>query len=1797
MWKKPILLATAWAFLLLSGAPAFAQTKKDYRLLLNSGTLLPDRNLSTFTSRYNDRVARSGRVMLAVIQFEEIPGPDDRRRLSEAGIDLLDYIPNNAYTATLHGRLDPAFLQSVRTRALVELAPEQKMSIPLARGVYPRWAVRTAGTVDVWIRFPRSIAVGQVMDQLRQLNLDVVSSQLAGSHILALRVPQARLRELASQAFVEYMDAAPHPDQDLNFPGVNDARAGRLNAPLTAGGLGLHGEGVTVGVGDNADPTRHIDFTGRLINRNSSIGQSHGLHVMGTVAGAGLIEERYTGFAPKATLLSQAYSGIFLNGPQYVQDYNMVITNNSYGEIVGDCDYAGVYDMLSAYLDQQAFDLPHLQNVFAAGNDGGITCRAFPPGFATVLGSYQSAKNVIDVANTLSDGTLNGGSSKGPVKDGRIKPEISAMGTGVTSTWPVNTYASQTGTSMACPAVSGGLVLLYQRYRQLNANADPPNALMKALLCNGATDLGNPGPDYSYGFGWMNLLRSADMLTNHHYFLASAGQGGSNTHTITVPAGTAQLKVMLYWNDPAASPLAGRALVNDLDLSVSTPSGTSVLPFVLDTTEVNANNPATRGADHMNNVEQVVIDNPAAGDYQAQVRGFSVTQGAPQDYVVVYDLVPVATTLTFPAGGETLVPGETVTVNWDSYGDPASGFTVEYSLDNGGTWTTLSSTVAATQRQLAWTVPAAATTQALVRVTRNGTGLASTSQPFTILGRPTISLASVQCEGYIALTWTPVTGATGYEVMMVRGDQMIPMATTTATNYTFSGLSRDTTYWVTVRATLGGQPGLRAKAVSRQPNSGTCAGSISDNDLRMDAILAPVSGRQFTSTGLGPATPVTVRIKNLDNAPVTSYNLSYFVNGTLIATDAVVTPVAAGGLATHSFATTYDFSAVGSYDLLVVVKNTAATDPVAANDSLRVTIRQIANGPLGISPGNDFLDDLEGTPAAEYYSRQLGMPAMDRYDFVAQSAYGRLRTFVNTGIAYSGQHALTLDASQYVVAGNTDSLTATFNLGAYHAATDDIRLDFRYKNHGQLANPANQVWIRGNDQQPWLPVYDLFANQADPGVYKKSASIELGNLLSAGSQDYSSSFQVRWGQWGQLLTADDFGGAGYTFDDIHLYQVLNDMQLIRIDSPFVSSCGLNAGTPVTITLRNASRSVLANVPVRYRIDGGAWVNETVPAVGPLDSLTYQFTTPANLASFGSHQIEAQVQYPGDNFPDNDTLSVLVNNAPVISSFPYREDFEAGNGHWYTAGTASSWEYGTPSSPKINRAASGSKAWKTRLSGNYNDMEYSFLYSPCFNLTGMVHPTLSFSFALDLEDCGNSLCDGAWVEYSADGKTWTRLGTDSSGFNWYNKSYTGSGDLWSIENATRWHVATCPLPAGLSNLRLRFVLKSDPAVNREGLAVDDIHLYDRSYGIYDGPSLAAPVTQNVAGGSSWIDFTSGGQLVASVLPAGQALGNTGVRVYVHTDSVRYYNGQYYLDRNLTIKPARRSLDDSATVRFYFLQSEADSLTAAAGCPGCTRPGTAFDLGVSKYSDPADSLENGTVMDDSLGTWAFILPAQTVKVPYDRGYYAEFRVRDFSEFWLSDGGPLRNHYLPVALVDLQAARDASGNVQVRWTSDGELQCDHYEVQVARGNDAYQHNAFSSLGLVTALNGGGQHAYTYNDGESGKSGARYYRLKIVDSSGGITYSPARPVVFDPEARWQIYPNPSGGLFYLVYQLNSDEHLSLRVYDLFGRVLEQLTIPASGFVQKQAIDLQSPRYAAGLYLVDVTQGSHRQLFRLVKQ
>jgi hypothetical protein len=346
----------------------------------------------------------------------------------------------------------------------------------------------------------------------------------------------------------------------------------------------------------------------------------------------------------------------------------------------------------------------------------------------------------------------------------------------------------------------------------------------------------------------------------------------------------------------------------------------------------------------------------------------------------------------------------------------------------------------------------------------------------------------------------------------------------------------------------------------------------------------------------------------------------------------------------------------------------------------------------------------------------------------------------------------------------------------------------------------------------------------------------------------------------------------------------------------------------------------------------------------------------------------------------------------------------------------------------------------------------------------------------------------------------------------------------------------------------------------------------------------------------VHFEDGGQLIASILPNNQNLGVTEVQAYIHSGSPKYTDNHYYHNRNITIKPTNNSLADSATVRFYFTDSESEALIKATGCGICTKPVSAYELGVPKYSDPDKTVENGTITGNNNTYWSFINSIKVTKVPFQKGYYAEFKVKDFSEFWLSTGGLGAPTSLPVQLLDFSLQKESTRNVLVKWTSASEANILHYDIEVARGEEALRAGQFNKVGQVTARgNNSGTINYSFNDVTTDKTGTLYYRLRIVDQTGAFHYSTVRFVVFAQPDNWLVYPNPSNAVFNLVYQLNSGERLDASIYDAKGILIRQIRQTATGFRQKMIIDLN--HVASGTYMLQTEVNGEKRFFKLYKQ
>ncbi len=199
---------------------------------------------------------------------------------------------------------------------------------------------------------------------------------------------------------------------------------------------------------------------------------------------------------------------------------------------------------------------------------------------------------------------------------------------------------------------------------------------------------------------------------------------------------------------------------------------------------------------------------------------------------------------------------------------------------------------------------------------------------------------------------------------------------------------------------------------------------------------------------------------------------------------------------------------------------------------------------------------------------------------------------------------------------------------------------------------------------------------------------------------------------------------------------------------------------------------------------------------------------------------------------------------TVSSFPYHEGFESGDGNWFHGGTATDWALGTPTKPVINAAAAGTNCWITGglSSSSYNNGENSWLQSPCFDFSSLVHPQISFSIFWETE----KRFDGANMEYSTDnGTSWNLVGSvnDNSCIaeNWYNNAsvnFLGGANGWSGNiqptvgscqggnGSNGWLIAKHDLTAlaGLPSVTFRFRFGAGTTCNAyDGFAIDEVNI--------------------------------------------------------------------------------------------------------------------------------------------------------------------------------------------------------------------------------------------------------------------------------------------------------------------------------------------------------------------------------------
>lgn len=467
----------------------------------------------------------------------------------------------------------------------------------------------------------------------------------------------------------------------------------------------LSGSGLKVGVWDGGSVRNtHQEFgTSRVVKRNSFVANDdHATHVAGTIGASG-VQASAKGMAPLVSIDSydwnSDYAEMTAAGAASATSpvTNIPISNHSYGYNATNSDL-GRYDAECNTTDNLANSLPFYLIFWAAGNE--------QQDYGKPYGGYQSitfnglSKNVVTVGaandavtsgqRDVSKGTLATFSSMGPCDDGRIKPDIVANGVSVNSPVAISDTSydgTYSGTSMATPNAAGSAALLQQLYKTNFSGQLMRASMLKALIIHTADDVGRPGPDYQYGWGYMNAKAAADLILAHKASLAApkmiddSVSNASKTKSYSyVWDGTSALRATLCWTDPAgAAQTAADSrtpnLVHNLDLKITAPDGTTVhqpytMPFVGSWTTNSMVLNATKGKNNVDNVERVDVPNPGQpGTYVVTVSVDGNLTTGDQFYSLVVTgganveaNPPPVVAITAPVDGAAVLPNTPVTI-------------------------------------------------------------------------------------------------------------------------------------------------------------------------------------------------------------------------------------------------------------------------------------------------------------------------------------------------------------------------------------------------------------------------------------------------------------------------------------------------------------------------------------------------------------------------------------------------------------------------------------------------------------------------------------------------------------------------------------------------------------------------------------------------------------------------------------------------------------------------------------------------------------------------------------------------------------------------------------------------------------------------------------------------------------------------------------------------------------------------------------------------------------------------------
>ena len=585
----------------------------------------------------NDLALNPGQRL--VVQLDGPMTPARRAALEATGVRVLHYLPVNAFILSVANNAqanDALALPFVRWATGFD---EAWKIDPVLRDIAARGE---ANPIVVNISFfadEAELAAKQALNAVPGVVVHASGMNGPRELLVTASVPPAAFEAIAKMHGVQFIELGLEAEL-RNATSREIVQSGQTGlTPLYDNGL--TGEGQVVAVIDGAINVNHCSFADtmpigpghrKILRYYGSLGSdSHGTHVGGTVAGKRPTAPATTSPASRTTPRSSSNaspatstaSSSTTNSNHFADGAR--VHTNSWG-----ADFRTDYNAWTRRR-RVLYNFEDSVVLFA------ITNRA-------TLYTPENAKSVIAVGASQDWPNVNSHCSGGvgPTIDGRRKPEVYAPGCSTVSASSSAACGTRslTGTSMACPAVAGAALLVRQYFTDgyyptgvpmANTQITPTGALIRAVMLNGTRDMTSIAGFPSNLEGW-GRLAVADALhfpgdqrtiivrdvRNSDDEALSTGQ--TYEFAIEVTSSGAGLRATMAFTDPPAAVNAGFAPINNVDLILTSPSGTVYRGNAINS-GTGQSIPNSMTADAINSVEQVIVAAPE--------RPLTVTVAAP----------------------------------------------------------------------------------------------------------------------------------------------------------------------------------------------------------------------------------------------------------------------------------------------------------------------------------------------------------------------------------------------------------------------------------------------------------------------------------------------------------------------------------------------------------------------------------------------------------------------------------------------------------------------------------------------------------------------------------------------------------------------------------------------------------------------------------------------------------------------------------------------------------------------------------------------------------------------------------------------------------------------------------------------------------------------------------------------------------------------------------------------------------------------------------------------------------------